>query len=136
MRPKPYGRPKNAKGPNNGEQLSNFDSPRYENNKPRSPNGNRNYQQLFDKYTNLAREALSGGDRVAAEFHYQYADHYLRLINERQNQRVASERYKRSEVVNDGTVENSDNITENGPTEEEYLGSELEVTEENVVEPM
>ncbi|MCX7338125.1 MAG: DUF4167 domain-containing protein [Alphaproteobacteria bacterium] len=57
--------------------------------------GNRNsgnYQQLFDKYMNLARDCLSAGDRVEAEFHYQHADHYLRLINER----AASERTDRS----------------------------------------
>ena len=30
---------------------------------------------------------MSCGDRVTAEFHYQHADHYLRLLNERQSQR-------------------------------------------------
>ena len=58
----------------------------YENNDLRTRNhGPRvNYQQMHDKYLNLAREAIGDGDRVAAEFNYQYADHYLRLIRERQ----------------------------------------------------
>ena len=50
-------------------------------------NGHRgNYQQQFDKYMNLARESLAAGDRVSAEFHYQHADHYLRLQNEKNKQ--------------------------------------------------
>lgn len=86
-RPRPYSRLKNGKGMGNTEQISSFEPSRHENSKPRSQNGHRNYQHLFEKYTNLGRESLSYGDRVAAEFHYQHADHYLRLLNERQNQR-------------------------------------------------
>ncbi|RZI46966.1 DUF4167 domain-containing protein [Candidatus Finniella inopinata] len=74
----------------NNEQTSNFEPSRHENSKPRPQNnGPRNYQHLFDKYMNLAREALSCGDRVAAEYNYQHADHYLRVLNERQSQRPA-----------------------------------------------
>ncbi len=46
--------------------------------------GSKPYQkavQLRDKYRELAREALVSGDRVTAEGHYQYADHYNRIIN-------------------------------------------------------
>ena len=38
-------------------------------------------QQSFDRYTTLARDALTMGDRVIAEGYYQHAEHYLRLIN-------------------------------------------------------
>jgi hypothetical protein len=41
------------------------------------------YQQMYDKYSNLAREALSLGDRIEAEGHFQHAEHYLRQLNER-----------------------------------------------------
>lgn len=112
MRSKPYGRPKNSKGTNNGDQSTNFDAPRYENSKSRFPSGNRNYQQLFDKYTNLAREALNGGDRIAAEFHYQYADHYLRLMNERQNLRTTPDQFIKHESNNEIMSENVDIISE------------------------
>jgi hypothetical protein len=43
-----------------------------------------NYQQMYDKYLALAREANGDGDRVSAEYNFQYADHYLRIIRERQ----------------------------------------------------
>ncbi len=41
------------------------------------------YQQQLDKYSNMARESLRSGDRVDAEIHFQYAEHYLRQLNER-----------------------------------------------------
>ena len=46
--------------------------------------------QNMDRYLNLAREAQSSGDRVAAEGFFQQAEHYYRLISA-QNE-VLSER--------------------------------------------
>jgi hypothetical protein len=37
--------------------------------------------QIFERYAGLAREAFTGGDRVAAENLYQHAEHYLRVMN-------------------------------------------------------
>ena len=37
-------------------------------------------QQLYDKYTQLARDAASSGDRVLGEAYYQHAEHYFRII--------------------------------------------------------
>lgn len=34
-----------------------------------------------EKYLNMARDALNAGDRVEAENYFQYADHYLRVLN-------------------------------------------------------
>ena len=38
-----------------------------------------NAQQLFEKYTALAHDAASSGDRVLFEAHSQFADHYYRI---------------------------------------------------------
>jgi len=38
-------------------------------------------KQIFDKYENLARDAASSGNRVAAENFRQHAEHYLRIVN-------------------------------------------------------
>lgn len=38
-------------------------------------------QQVQEKYLNLARDAFSAGDRIAAEGYYQHAEHYYRLAN-------------------------------------------------------
>ena len=37
--------------------------------------------QIFERYVALAREALTSGDRVAAENLYQHAEHYFRIMN-------------------------------------------------------
>lgn len=36
--------------------------------------------QVIDKYQALARDALSAGDRVAAENYLQHAEHYYRVL--------------------------------------------------------
>lgn len=38
-------------------------------------------QQIHEKYLSLARDAVSAGDRIAAEGFFQFADHYYRLFN-------------------------------------------------------
>jgi hypothetical protein len=40
-----------------------------------------NAYQVFERYIALAREAASGGDRIAAENLYQHAEHYFRIMN-------------------------------------------------------
>ena len=48
-------------------------------------NGSRNNinaPKLFEKYSNLAREALSAGDKILSENYFQHADHFKRIINE------------------------------------------------------
>ncbi len=41
--------------------------------------GNGNVQKLISKYNDLAREALSNGDKILSENYFQYADHFLRI---------------------------------------------------------
>ncbi|MBY0463257.1 MAG: DUF4167 domain-containing protein [Alphaproteobacteria bacterium] len=64
-----------------------FDSQENRQDRPRHNAHRGNHQQMFDKYMNLARDSLTAGDRVAAEFNYQHADHFLRLMNERNQDR-------------------------------------------------
>lgn len=40
-----------------------------------------NSAQIYEKYQQLARDASSSGDRVAAEGFYQHAEHYYRLMD-------------------------------------------------------
>ena len=37
-------------------------------------------EKLLEKYNNLAKEALSNGDKILSESYYQHADHFLRVI--------------------------------------------------------
>ena len=42
---------------------------------------NQNAAKLIDKYNNLAREALSSGDKILSENYLQHADHFSRILN-------------------------------------------------------
>ena len=42
-----------------------------------------NAEKLLEKYKNLAIEASSNGDKILSESYYQYADHFLRVIENR-----------------------------------------------------
>ena len=41
---------------------------------------NQNAAKLVDKYNNLAREALSAGDKILSENYLQHADHFARIL--------------------------------------------------------
>ena len=46
-------------------------------------------EKLFEKYSSLAREAMSSGDKTLSENYLQHADHFIRVIedkNRNQNQ--------------------------------------------------
>ena len=40
-------------------------------------------ENLLEKYNDLAKQALSNGDRILSESYYQHADHFLRVIENR-----------------------------------------------------
>ena len=42
---------------------------------------NQNAAKLIDKYNNLAREALSTGDKILSENYLQHADHFSRILS-------------------------------------------------------
>ena len=45
---------------------------------------NHNAPKLIEKYNNLAREALSGGDKILSENYFQHADHFTRVLSEQE----------------------------------------------------
>ena len=51
-----------------------------------------NVDKLILKYNELAREALSNGDKILSENYYQYADHFLRIsIEQKEKQKEKSQ---------------------------------------------
>ena len=78
---------------------SNVDRPKFGSNfsnnesfKRKSP-GRNNYNapKLIEKYNDLAREASSNGDKILSENYLQHADHFTRVLNERES--IRKERY-------------------------------------------
>ena len=59
---------------------------------------NHNASKLIEKYNNLAREALSGGDKILSENYFQHADHFTRIQNEQENNRKSkyNDNYQRN----------------------------------------
>ena len=74
---------------------SNSDRPKYGSNFSKNENfqrkfpgrNNHNASKLIEKYSNLAREALSSGDKILSENYFQHADHFTRILNDQDAQR-------------------------------------------------
>ena len=70
---------------------------------------NHNAAKLIEKYNNLAREALSNGDKILSENYFQHADHFTRILGERETQRKTYKNNLSSEnedVVSEKKIEN------------------------------
>ena len=80
--------------------------------KRKSPGrNNHNAPKLIEKYNDLAREALSNGDKILSENYLQHADHFKRILNERESFKRDRFSFDKSQDNFDGveeTVENSD----------------------------
>ena len=50
---------------------------------------NQNASKLIEKYNDLAREALSNGDKILSENYFQHADHFIRIQSEKEKNRIA-----------------------------------------------
>ena len=93
---------------------SNGDTPKFNSNfsnndnfKRKAPGrNNHNAPKLIEKYNDLAREALSNGDKILSENYLQHADHFTRILNERESFRKEKFLENNSEVSEEKT-ENS-----------------------------
>ena len=60
--------------------------------KHRNPGrNNQNASKLVDKYNNLAREALSAGDKILSENYLQHADHFSRVLSTQEINKTKSD---------------------------------------------
>ena len=66
---------------------------------------NHNAPKLIEKYNDLAREALSNGDKILSENYFQHADHFLRISNEREIKKQTIEFDKKDNQVIDKDLE-------------------------------
>ena len=73
--------------------------------------GPHHVQKLIEKYTNLAKEALSTGDKILSENYLQHADHFSR-INLTNN--LSYNENKSSNAVDNTDVKNEEVAHENG----------------------
>ena len=92
---------------------SNMDRSKYGSNFSKSENfqrkspgrNNHNASKLIEKYSNLAREALSNGDKILSENYFQHADHFTRILNDQDAQ-------KKLNSTNNDVANSSQNIVD------------------------
>ena len=82
---------------------------------------NHNAPKLIEKYNNLAREALSNGDKILSENYFQHADHFTRILSEQ-------EIYKKNKQINNAEKLNSSS------TNEKKIDNFSEETKQNKVQ--
>ena len=84
---------------------------------------NHNAPKLIEKYNDLAREALSNGDKILSENYLQHADHFTRVLDERESFKRQKFLEDKSEKVSDieEKVEQSSKNLEDTPSDETKL---------------
>ena len=106
---------------NNRNFKSNTDNSKFSSNfsnndnfKRKAPGrNNHNAPKLIEKYNDLAREALSNGDKILSENYLQHADHFTRILNERESYRKEKFSEDSSEKTSNVIIENVENTEEN-----------------------
>ena len=100
---------------------SNTDRPKFGSSFPKNESfqrkspgrNNHNASKLIEKYSNLAREALSGGDKILSENYFQHADHFTRILNDQDAQRkpnsINNDNSKPQQNFNEVNKEQNDN---------------------------
>ena len=115
----------------NSKFASNFSN--NDNFKRKAPGrNNHNAPKLIEKYNDLAREALSNGDKILCENYLQHADHFTRILNERESYRkeklteITSANNSDSEVSNvENSNQNSDKDLVQKSTDESKIQNSL-----------
>ena len=102
---------------------SNGDRTKFSNNFSNSDNfqrkapgrNNNNAPKLIEKYNNLAREALSTGDKILSENYFQHADHFTRILNEKETQKKIFNNKSSADFNNSNdSVENKSSTEKSG----------------------
>ena len=96
--------------------------------------------QICEKYTVLAKDALSSGDRVLAESYLQHAEHYQRIIStvDEQNhahqaQKAQRHQQQKSKEVDGNSVNKKSNKKDDLSLPASILGDEVKVTSNDAV---
>ena len=98
---------RNFKSNNERQKFTNFSN--NENFKRKSPGrNNHNAPKLIEKYNDLAREALSNGDKILSENYLQHADHFTRILNEKESMRKDKLYENKPENINNSQEKNLD----------------------------
>ena len=80
---------------------------------------NHNAAKLIEKYNNLAREALSNGDKILSENYFQHAEHFIRVLEEKDAQShkdSATKEIAKEDIAKDQKNSNGVDLNTSEPT--------------------
>ena len=83
---------------------------------------NHNAPKLIEKYNDLAREALSNGDKILSENYLQHADHFTRILNEKESfrrEKKSDNLFEKKSNIVEENIESSDKSSIEMPSNEE-----------------
>ena len=89
---------------------------------------NHNASKLVEKYSNLATEALSNGDKILSENYYQHAEHFIRVLGEKSL--ILDKKKDSEEVIKNGLIDEKSKNDQNNSSEPNQK-SETSVSTEN-----
>ena len=97
---------------------------------------NHNAPKLIEKYNDLAREASSNGDKILSENYLQHADHFTRVLNERES--IRRERFSENKsedqanISEETKIQNEETLKNNLANEAKKENEEEKVPETQV----
>ncbi len=78
---------------------------------------NQNAAKLIEKYNDLAREALSNGDKILSENYLQHADHFSRIIISQESLKVQNLNITQSKNEDNKDKTKEEIFKEEGPNQ-------------------
>ena len=85
---------------------------------------NHNAPKLIEKYNDLAREALSKGDKILSENYFQHAEHFARILSERQNHKL--EKDEKNSISHQSQETSTKNELDSNQAQEEIGEKQLQ----------
>ena len=111
---------------NNGHSMRRPDS--FSNGPRNSFRPTQSAEKLFEKYSTLAKEAVSSGDRTLSENYLQHADHYMRVIEDKNRNKIQNK--VETKTLNENSVPTENTV----PSETQDTASDqnTEVKKNNI----
>ena len=92
---------------------------------------NHNAPKLIEKYNDFAREASSNGDKILSENYLQHADHFTRVLNERES--IRKERFSENKSEENSNLQDENKISHEEISKNNLVNSPKNETEEEKV---
>ena len=80
---------------------------------------NQNAAKLIEKYNDLAREALSNGDKILSENYLQHSDHFSRILNSQEASKIVN--LESNKTTENNIDEKSDEVIIDNAIKEESV---------------